>query len=185
MNPPAARVVPREALTPADRVTLTRAGLGLGCAVLVLLSHLGAMPVPGWPLFLLAVPTTLLDAVDGAVARRTGTVSERGARWDLETDAAVLLVLSIGVAPIAPWALGIGAMRYLFWLGGRVRPRWNERLPFRQSRRVIAALQAVALVTALAPFTPVLLGQGAVAVALALLCFSFGRDIAFQERRAD
>ena len=36
----------------------------------------------------------LLDLVDGWVARRTGTASPFGARFDLETDAALILVLS-------------------------------------------------------------------------------------------
>lgn len=170
-------------LTPADKVTLTRAALGVGCAVLVVLTHLGLLPGRGWALFLLALPTVVLDAVDGPVARRTGTVTARGSRWDTEADSAVLLVLSIAVFPWAPWALGIGLARYLFWLGGLIRPAWLLPLPFRQSRRIIAALQAVALVTALAPFLPLWVGQAVIAVALALLVFSFGRDIAFHERR--
>lgn len=169
-------------LTPADRVTLTRAVLGAGCAVLVALGLAGILESRNWPLFLLAIPTTVLDAVDGPVARRTGTVTARGARFDMEVDAAVLLILSIALAPMVPWALGIGLMRYAFWVGGRLRPQWGAPLPFRQSRRVIAALQAVALVAALAPFVPVPVARIIVAVALVLLVFSFGRDIISLER---
>ena len=40
----------------------------------------------------------LLDAVDGGVARRTGTVSGFGARFDMEVDAFLILVLSGYVA---------------------------------------------------------------------------------------
>ena len=40
-----------------------------------------------------------LDAVDGQVARRTGTVSALGARFDMEVDAFLILVLSVYVAP--------------------------------------------------------------------------------------
>lgn len=170
-------------LTPADRITLTRAALGLTCAVLVVLTLLGYLPQRNWPLFLLAVPTTVLDAVDGAVARRTGTVTPRGSRWDMEVDSAVLLILSIAVVPLAPWAFVIGLARYLFWLGGLARPGWLRALPFRQSRRLIAAFHAVALVVALAPFHPQWVGPVITAVALALLLFSFCRDIVFQERR--
>ncbi|GAB3703611.1 CDP-alcohol phosphatidyltransferase family protein [Mariniluteicoccus flavus] len=170
-------------LTPADRVTLFRGALGVGCAALVAVQHLGFLPARSWWLFLLAVPTTVLDAVDGPVARHTGTVTERGARWDMEVDAAVLLVLSLAVVPWAPWALAIGLARYLFVVGGLVRPHWLGPLPFRQSRRLIAAFQAVALVTALAPFLPLWVGQGLTAVALVLLAGSFARDIRFQERR--
>lgn len=171
-------------LTPADRVTLTRAALGLGCAVVVALTFLGLVPWRSWLLFVLAVPTAVLDAVDGPVARRTGTVTRRGSRWDMEVDSAVLLVLSLALLPVAPWALGIGLARYAFWLGGLVRTRWLLPLPFRQSRRLIAAFQAVALVVALAPFLPLWVGQVLTAVALALLLFSLTRDIVFQERRS-
>lgn len=171
-------------LTPADKVTLVRAGLGVVVAVLVLLTFLGFLPARSWWLFGVLVPTFALDAVDGAVARRTGTVTARGARFDMETDSAVVLVASLAVAPFAPWALLIGLARYLFWLGAWLRPAWRAPLGFRQSRRVIAALQAVALAIALAPPLPLVVGQVSTAVALALLAFSFGRDIAHLERHA-
>lgn len=168
-------------LTPADRVTLTRAMLGAVCALLVALALFGVLPPRSWPLFLVAAVTATLDAVDGMVARRTGTITARGARWDMEVDSAFLVVLSVAVAPISPWVLAIGAARYLYWLGALLRPAWRRALPFRQSRRVIAGFQAFALVVALAPFPPIWVGQAVTGVALALLMFSFGRDIGYQE----
>lgn len=162
-------------LTPADKITLLRGTMGVGVAVLVVLGLVGVIPMRSWWLFGLLVPTLVLDGVDGAVARRTGTVTARGARMDMETDAAVLLVASLAVAPFAPWALGIGLARYVFWL----RPSWRRPLPLSQSRRVIAALQAVALATALAPFIPIWFAQLVTAFALMLLLFSFGRDILY------
>lgn len=170
-------------LTPADRVTLFRSLLGVGVAALVALTLTGILPERSWLLFGLVVPTLALDAVDGAVARRTGTVTARGARWDMEADAAILAVTCLAVVPFAPWALGIGLARYLFWLGAFVRPAWRGKLPFLASRRVIAALQAVALAVALAPFVPIVGAQVVTGVALGLLVFSFGRDIAYLERR--
>lgn len=171
-------------LTPADRVTVLRAGLGVVCAILVVLTLGGLLPPRSWVLFLLLVPTFALDAVDGAVARRTETASARGARWDMEVDAAILLVVSAALVPFAPWALGIGAARYVFWLGGRLRPAWREPLPFSQRRRVIAALQGIALTAALAPFVPIGVAQVVTGVAVALLAYSFGRDIRYLEQRA-
>lgn len=164
-------------LTPGDRVTLVRAGLGVVVAALVAATLAGTLPSRSWLLFLVLVPTLLLDAVDGAVARHTNTVTARGARWDMEVDSAVVLVTSIAVVPIAPWALGIGLARYLFALGGWLRPAWRAPLPYSRSRRVIAALQAIALATALAPVTPTWLAQVVTVVALCLLIFSFGRDM--------
>lgn len=181
---PDATVATRWQLTPADRVTLTRAGLAVLLAVLVLLSLTGALAARSWLTFGVLVVALLLDLVDGAVARRTGQVTERGARWDSETDAATLLVASLAVATFAPWVLVIGLARYLFWLGGMVRPAW--RLPLRYSlrRRVLGGAQGVALAIALAPVVPIWLAQAVTVVALVLLVFSFGRDIYLQERLA-
>lgn len=183
-SPPAPAPSRWAPLTPADWVTISRAGLGLLFAVLVALTLAGVLPSRSWPLFFLLIPTLALDGVDGAVARRTGTVTARGARWDMEVDAAVLLAASLAVLPYAPWALAIGLARYLYGLGAWLRPRWRTPLPFRQSRRVIAAFQGIALAVALAPFLPIWLGQGVTAVALALLAYSFARDVGYQEYRA-
>ena len=80
--------------TLADRVTLSRAVLGGGCATIVMLAALDTAPHRSWWLVLLAAPAVLLDAVDGRVARHTGTASAQGSRLDMETDAALLLVLT-------------------------------------------------------------------------------------------
>lgn len=173
------RVVP---LTPADWVTAGRAFLGAVAAVVVVLALIGIVPARSWAVPLLLAPAFGLDAVDGAVARRTGTVTERGARWDVEVDAAVLLVACVAVTPYAPWALAIGLARYLFGVVGRLR-RWHPSLPRSQVRRAIGGLQGVAVVVALTPIVPIWLAQVITGVALALLVFSFGRDIRYQERR--
>ena len=52
-----------------------------------------------------------LDGVDGYVARRTGTVTERGARWDNAADASLIGVLALAVVRDAPWA-PVGAALY-------------------------------------------------------------------------
>ena len=56
-----------------------------------------------------------LDGVDGRVARARGEATAFGARFDMETDAAMLAVLSVAVAALGIagwWVLAIGAMRY-------------------------------------------------------------------------
>ena len=71
-------------------------------------------------LVLLASVALALDAVDGRVARRTGTVSALGGRFDMEVDAFLILVLSVQVArDHGLWVLVIGAARYLL-AGGRL-----------------------------------------------------------------
>src|SRR5687767_14637440 len=98
---------------PADLVTLARALIGVGVAMLVVRSFGTDVPT-SWVVAPAAVAVAL-DAVDGWVARRTGTVSSFGARFDMETDAALLLVLSTYVArDVGVWVLAIGLARYVF-----------------------------------------------------------------------
>src|SRR3954454_22589905 len=169
--------------TAADRVTLARAVLACGCAAMTALVVLGPAPArTGW-LFGLSVPTLLLDAVDGRVARRTGCATPEGARLDMQTDAVVLAVLSIAVATeLGWWALLVGAMRYLYVAAGWIRPGLDAPLPRNRFRVAVAAVQAAALATALAPFVPIGVATGAVAVALALLVASFGSQVVEIER---
>ncbi len=90
-----------------------------------------------------------LDLVDGWVARRTDTVSELGARLDMELDALLILVLSVLVAvSLGPWVLLIGLMRYLFVLAGSRYPWLVGPLPPSRARKVVAAVQGVVLVAA-------------------------------------
>src|SRR5215475_3900739 len=87
---------------PADWVTLTRALLIAGVAGLVADSFSAAISVTA--LVTLSSVALALDAVDGQVARRTGTVTPLGARFDGEVDAFLILLLSIAVArSIGAW----------------------------------------------------------------------------------
>jgi phosphatidylglycerophosphate synthase len=156
--------------------------LGAICAVPVTLTLFGVLPPRSWLLVLLLVPTFALDAVDGAVARRTGTATARGARWDMEVDSVVLLVACLAVVPYAPWALVIGLARYLYGVAGRLWPALRSALPFSQRRRLIGGFQGVAVVLALTPIVPIWLAQVITGVALALQVFSFGRDLRYQQR---
>ncbi len=100
-------------LGPADRVTLARATLAVGVAVLVADSFSQSAPVT--LLVSLAGFALVLDAVDGWVARRTHTSAMLGARLDAEVDAFLILVLSAYVARSSgAWVLVIGAARYGF-----------------------------------------------------------------------
>ena len=92
----------------------------------------------------LAVVALALDAVDGWVARRTGTASPLGARFDGEVDAFLILVLSVYVARSAgAWVLAIGAARYAFLAAGWLLPWMREPLPPRYWRKVVAATQGI------------------------------------------
>src|SRR5207247_4442440 len=83
------------AILPADWVTLTRTVLIAGVAGLVADSF--GRPVSITALVTLSSVALALDAVDGQVARRTGTATPLGARIDGEADAFLILLLSIAV----------------------------------------------------------------------------------------
>lgn len=173
----------RPTTTPADRVTLGRAVLACACTAMVALVVLDGVPPRTWWLFALAVPTLLLDAVDGFVARRTGTVTPAGALLDMQVDAGVLVVLAVAVASfLGPWVLLIGVLRYAFVAATWVRPRLRRQLPRSQFRRVVAGTQGAVLAASLAPAVPVAEARTAVLVALALLLVSFGTQVLSLER---
>ncbi|MFF0990895.1 CDP-alcohol phosphatidyltransferase family protein [Kocuria nitroreducens] len=182
---------------PADRVTVGRSVLVALVAALLpvglapLLAQDAARPVDAWcwAVFAVGLPAWLLDGIDGWVARRTGSATRAGARFDQEVDAVLLLLLSVAVAsriglPEAWWVVVIGALRYLFLLGLRVRPPWRRELPPSSYRRVVAGIQGGVLLGALVPLIPVALAVTATVVALALLLVSFGRDVRWLERNA-
>ncbi|KAB2352576.1 CDP-alcohol phosphatidyltransferase family protein [Actinomadura rudentiformis] len=172
----------RRRLGPADRVTLARAVLVGGVTALVVEGCVhGAAEGAGLAiLVVLASVALVLDGVDGQVARRTGTVSRLGARFDMEVDAFLILVLSVHVAFIAgPWVLAIGAMRYVFVVAAWALPWLRAELPPSLARKAVAALQGIALVVAGAGVLPVLAASALAGLALAALVWSFGRDVAW------
>lgn len=189
MTTTVARVLPRQGsvrLGPADVVTLTRATLTCGLAAVV--ADLSVdRPVHGGSaatLVSLAAVALVLDAVDGPVARRTGTASAFGARFDGEADAFLILVLSVHVAgQVGWWVLALGAARYVFGAAGRVWPWLRAQLPPRYWRKVVAAVQGIVLTVAAADVVPPAVTYAALVTALLLLTESFGRDVLWLWRR--
>ena len=154
------------AILPADWVTLTRALLIAGVAGLVADSF--GRPVPVTALVTLSAVALALDAVDGQVARRTGTATPLGARIDGEVDAFLILLLSIVVSQdYGSWVLAIGAARYALLLAGWLIPWLAAPLPPRYWRKVVAAVQGIVLTVAASGLLDRLAGMIAVAVALA------------------
>ena len=162
---------------PANYVTAIRAAL-----VALVASVVGHPATPSmlWALVALTIVASALDGVDGWVARRTGMTSGFGARFDMETDALLILALSVLVwqqERAGAWVLLCGLMRYGFVATGWLLP-WLA-LPLRSTSRgkAVAVGQVVCLALALAPVVPVRLSTLLAACALAALAWSFAIDI--------
>jgi phosphatidylglycerophosphate synthase len=164
-------------LGPADHVTLTRATLTCGVAALTVDSF--TQPARVTTLVAIAVVALLLDAVDGWVARRTGTASALGARLDMEVDAFLVLVLSVYVARVTGWwVLASGAARYAFLAASWMTPWLRGTVPARYWRKLVAATQGVVLTLAAARLLPSTEIRLALLAALGLLVTSFGAEVA-------
>ena len=163
-------------LAQADRVTLARAVLACGVAALTVDSFERQAPVA--ILVALSTVALVLDGVDGRVARHTNTTSAFGARFDMEVDAFLIMVLSVYVArEWGWWVLAIGLARYVFVAAGWVLPWLRRPLPPRQWAKVVAAVVGFVLTVAAAGIVPHVLTTAMLLVALGLLVESFGRSV--------
>ena len=160
----------------ANVVTATRSMLVGVVAALVVASFWGEASAP---LFVTIVALALLlDAVDGYVARRTGSESELGARFDMEVDAFLLLLLSIYDAPfVGWWVLVIGLLRYGFVVAGWALPWMRATLPPRYWRKVVTAASGIALAVVASQLLPFAANVAVAVAALVLMLESFGRDV--------
>ena len=165
----------------ANRVTLGRATLILPVAALLL--HPEAYGIRGaWWIIGLATVAMVLDGVDGRVARRTGTATAFGARFDMELDSFLLLALSAlvwGSGKVGGWVMAIGGMRYLFVAASLVLPALNGELPRSRRRKWICVAAGVSLLVALGPIIPAALATRVAAAGLLLLAYSFAIDVAW------
>lgn len=166
----------------ADTITFGR--LILTGGVVALVAEAVAGSVHHVALIGLAAVSLMLDAADGQVARRTGTTSRFGARFDMEADSVLALVLSVYLATnLGWWAVLMGLFRYAFVLAGWAMPWLNAALPPRLSRKVVAASQGAILVVTSAALLPTTVAQVCVAASLATLCWSFAVDVRWLWRR--
>ncbi len=162
----------------ANQVTLLRSGLV--CLVGGALLASGQAPSMSWSLAGLIAAALALDALDGWLARRLQLATAFGARFDVEIDALLLLILALLVwqaGQVAAWVLAIGLLRYGFVLAGLVMPWLQAPLPPSRWRKAICAQQGVSLLICLLPPAMPALANGVAALALASLIVSFALDI--------
>lgn len=168
----------------ADRITLTRASL-----VMLVVAMAGEAPAPALAALALAVGTVaaLLDAVDGAIARRRKQATAFGARFDMETDALFILALSVLAwtwDKAGVWILLAGLARYLFVAGTAVLPFMNQALPPSRRRQTVCVVQVVTLLVCIAPWIPSPLSDRVAGAGLVALVCSFLVDLRWLYRSA-
>lgn len=161
----------------ANLVTLLRAA-GV-CLLAGLIGRAEEAADLGWLLPLAALAILALDGLDGWLARRLRLVSAYGARFDMEVDGFLILVLCLLVAQgtaAGVWVVLCGALRYLFlgWL--TLMPRYDRPLPPSLRRKSVFVVQAIALVGALAPGLPDIAVLALAAAATGLVMASFAID---------
>jgi phosphatidylglycerophosphate synthase len=174
------RNYPHKRLGLCNRVTHLRLIL-----TTALVAPLFATAAP-WGVLGLALLALVLDGVDGWLARREGLESAFGARFDMEVDAALGLILALNV-----WVFGVvglavlvlGVPRYVFVASAYLWPWMARALPPSKPRKLACAIQIGALIVLLIPGLTAGLANLVLWSAAVVLLWSFGRDSLWLYRR--
>lgn len=142
--------------------------------------------VSPWVVFWVALLILSLDGVDGWLARRSKLKSDFGARFDMETDAALGAVLAVWLLTSGTTGLEIlvlGFMRYAFVVAGLAWSALRRELPESMRRKAICVVQIGALITLVFPHLPDNFVAPISIIAAALLFVSFVIDTAWLVRQ--
>lgn len=174
---------PHASFGPANRVTVARAVLN--CVLIGLLADPTTLKAAwaegwGWSIVAVAALSLALDGLDGYAARRSGIASGFGARFDVEVDALLLVMLAalaVVLEKAGPWVLASGCLYYGFLLARRTWPVLRQPLPPALWRKLIFVLQATALLAIALPVVAPPWSFGIALAALALLTTGFVVDL--------
>jgi phosphatidylglycerophosphate synthase len=175
---------PFNRLGPANRVTTARAVFVAFVA--------GAIGEPASPMLAASAAgaglvVTMMDGVDGWMARRSHMASRFGARFDMEIDALLILALAVLTwqnGKAGGWVVLSGLIRYGFVVAGWLLPKMRAPLPDSRRRQTICVVQIAALIIALEPFVTRPASELIASAALAALCYSFAVDTMWLVRRS-
>lgn len=168
------RSYPHTDLGLANLVTLAR--LLLTSALLAPL----VATAPAGKILTVAIGVLALDGIDGWLARRQGRESAFGARFDMEVDSFLGVVLALNAwaaGSIGPVVLFLALPRYVFAAAGYLLPWMARTLPGRFGRKVVCVVQIVALIALQLPALAGIPALSITAAALVALAWSFGRDV--------
>ncbi|HYP85512.1 CDP-alcohol phosphatidyltransferase family protein [Variovorax sp.] len=168
-------------------------GLTLGrLAMIALLAGLVGRPLPSdleplaWAVVVFATTAAVLDAVDGPLARAQKLASDFGARFDMESDALLVMVLSLlawHFGKAGAWVLLAGLARYLFVAAAWAWPWMARPLPPSLRRKTVCVVQITCLIVCLGPIITRPWSQAVAAASLGLLLLSFAADVRWLSRQ--
>jgi len=164
-----------------NAVTLLRAVL----VVMLFGALFDPTKLSAWIVFGLALLALCLDGFDGWLARRSGLMSDFGARFDMETDAALGAVLAVWLlitSTTGPLVLILGFMRYAFVVVGWFIPALRKELAPSFRRKLICVVQIASLVILICPWTPDMAIPLITVLASGALTYSFAVDMAWLMR---
>ena len=164
----------------ANLVTTGRAATTVGLAGFIPVEA-ALLSSPGW-MWAIAITASIalcMDGLDGYLARKTDMCSVFGARFDMETDALLGLVITLLVwqsGQAAIWVLALGLMRYAFiaasvWLAALREPLFPSL-----RRKIVCVIQVGALCLMLCPWLSAVQVSSIGAIALLSLIYSFAVD---------
>ena len=168
---------------PFDRVGLANLITGVRAVITALIAGaIAQAPTRAltWTLVVIAILAAVLDGFDGWAARRHGMSSAFGARFDMEVDAVLILVLAAlawRFDKAGPWVLASGLMRYGFVAAAWVWPWLDAPLPPSRRRQTVCVVQIGVLIGTIAPIIRPPLSVLVAAGALAMLTWSFAVDV--------
>lgn len=167
----------------ANLVTAIRAGIVSLIAATILSSPTFAQHQVNlliWCVIGATVLALTLDGVDGYLARRFRQQSNLGARFDMEVDAFLILMLSVACAVLdkaGPWVVLIGLMRYGFMIAQWCLPVLRRELFPSIRRKAICVVQVAVLCAVIVPGFDQPTSGILCGLCLALLLYSFAADI--------
>ena len=165
----------------ANNVTTARIGIAVVLAGFIpVAAELTSSIAWLWAITIAAAFALCVDGLDGYLARKTGLCSAFGARFDMETDALLALVITLLVwqsGTAGFWVLALGLMRYAFLAASMFLTPLRAPLFPSLRRKTVCVIQVGALCLMLCPwFTSVQVSVIGMA-ALVCLVYSFFVDI--------
>jgi phosphatidylglycerophosphate synthase len=155
---------------PANGVTALR-------LLLLLVLALPPSTLPALLALVIVSAVLLLDVLDGWLARAKGDASAFGAHFDMETDALLVLVLTLRLwlgEGFGPWVLFSGLLRYLYVLWLWLWPGTGREAPRSRFGRLAFVLLMLGLCTGLV--LPGVWGASGVCLGTLAVSGSFARS---------